>query len=85
MFKTVAVERETCLPSEWSARRDEDGGRGRRGGGGVQRSRANGQRVRHTLSLIWQLPIGPPPINRLPGTPDKHNPFFSFLSRGGRS
>ena len=78
--KTVVADKRTCLLSERSARRVEDGGRGGRGEGCLV-VKANGrQRLCHTLSLIWQLPISSP-INRLPGTLDQHkqNSFFSFF------
>ena len=82
-FQTVAADDETCLLSERSAQRVEDGGRGRRGEGSPV-VRANGrQRLCHTLSLIWQLPISSPSID-WSGTHSRTNKihFFSLVLRG---
>ena len=79
--KTVVVDKETCLPSERPARRVEGGGRGRRGEGCTV-VKANGrQRLCHTLSLIWQLPISSPSID-CPEHSAAHKQkfFFFFLS-----
>ena len=82
--KTVVANKETCLLPERRARRVEDGGRGRRGEGCTV-VKANGrQRLCHTLSLIWQLPISSP-INRLPGTLELTNKIhLPLLFCGGR-
>lgn len=81
--KTVVVDKETCLLSERSAKRVEDGRRGRRGEGCTV-VKANGrQRLCHTLSLIWQLPISPPHQSIARNTrPHTKKSFFPFLFRG---
>ena len=83
--KTVVANKETCLLPERRARRVEDGGRGRRGEGCTV-VKANGrQRLCHTLSLIWQLPISSPSID-CPEHSAAHKQilfFLSFLFCGG--
>ena len=78
--KTVVADKETCLVPERPARRVEGGGRGRRGEGCTV-VKANGrQRLCHTLSLIWQLPISSPSIDCPEHTAaHKQNSFFSFF------
>ena len=80
--KTVVVDKETCPLSERPVRRVEDGGRGRRGEGRTV-VKANGrQRLCHTLSLIWHLPICAPSID-CPEHSTTHKQFsFFFLFEG---
>jgi len=77
--KTVVADKGTCLLSERSARRVEDGGRGGREEGCLV-VKANGrQRLCHTLSLIWQLPISSPSID-CPEHSTSTNKILFFLS-----
>jgi len=77
--KTVVANKGTCLLSERTARRVEDGVRRRRGEGCLV-VKANGrQRLCHTLSLIWQLPISSPSIDCPEHSTTQTKFFFFFL------